>query len=88
MDDEQPIDGTESPSVELFDRTGEILDNENINWQSSAVYDHQAMMGNGDHTYDQPTSLTETHVWSVVDDLTQKTQEILLNEAKVGVLND
>ena len=31
-----------SPNVEVFDRTGELFDNENLHWQSSAVYDGQS----------------------------------------------
>ncbi len=84
VDDEHRINGTESPNVELFDRTGELFDTENINWQSSAVYDHQPSMD--DH--EQENSPIDDNVWSVVDDLTQKTQELLFDEPQVSSINN
>ena len=81
-DEHHRMDGAESPNVELFDRTGELLDNDMGQWQSSAVYDHRTISNGGDD--ERP----ETHVWSVIDDLTRKTQEVLVNEPKVSSLND
>ena len=46
-DEHHRMDGAESPNVELFDRTGELLDNDMGQWQSSAVYDHRTI-ANGD----------------------------------------
>ncbi|CAF1030995.1 unnamed protein product [Adineta steineri] len=92
-DDEHRIDGAESPNVELFDRTGELFESENITWQSSAVYDHQTSNGNNherdtsnvvDNDDDDENSSIDDNVWLIVDDLTQKTQESLLNEPQMS----
>jgi hypothetical protein len=92
LDDEHPMNGAESPSVELVDRTGELFDNENVNWQSSAVYDHQAIVENGEEgkmiINNHEDNTVDDNVWSVVDDLTRKTQELLLDEPKVSSIND
>ena len=74
--DNHQVNGAESPNVELFDRTGELLDNENINWQSSAVYDQQDI------------NSIDNHVWSVVNDLTRKTHDLLYDEAQVSSINN
>jgi hypothetical protein len=91
-DDEHRFDGAESPNVELFDRTGEFLDVENVNWQSSAVYDHQSSIENYDHEKflmnNHENNSIDDHVWSVVDDLTQKTQELLYDEPQVSTINN
>jgi len=77
-----PINGTESPSVELVDRTGELFDHDmDVNWQSSAVYDHQNRIEN-------ETKQTDDLVWSIVDELTRKTHELLVEEPKVSTRND
>jgi len=78
------MDGTESPNVELFDRTGELFETENVNWQSSAVYDHGSSMEN----YEQENNSVDDNVWSVVDDLTRKTQELSFDEPQVSSIND
>jgi hypothetical protein len=84
VDNEHRINGAESPNVELFDRTGEIFDTENVHWQSSAVYDHRSSMEN----YEQENNSVDDNVWSVVDDLTRKTQELLFDEPQVSSIND
>lgn len=84
VDDEHRINGTESPNVELFDRTGELFDTENVNWQSSTVYNHQTLMDN----HEQETNSIDNHVYSVVDDLTRKTQDLLYDEPQVSSINN
>ncbi|UJR09449.1 hypothetical protein I4U23_013688 [Adineta vaga] len=91
-DDEHRMDGNESPNVELFDRTGELYESENLQWQSSAVYNHQSSNGHHEqehltHDNDENSSIDD-HVWSIVDDLTQKTQESLCNEPQVNAINN
>ncbi|CAF5208253.1 unnamed protein product, partial [Rotaria magnacalcarata] len=78
--DEERINGAESPNVELFDRTGEIFDTDNIHWQSSAVYDHQPIILNHDEEKYNEDNTIDDNVWSIVDDLTRKTDEFLLEE--------
>ncbi len=83
--DEHRINGAESPNVELFDRTGELFDTENVNWQSSAAYDHHpSSMEN----HEQENNSIDDNVWSVVDDLTQKTQDLLFDEPQVSSINN
>jgi hypothetical protein len=77
---EHRINGTESPNVELFDRTGELFDTENVNWQSSAVYDHQ--------TSSTENRSIDVNVYSVVDDLTRKTQDLVFDEPQVSSINN
>jgi len=90
IDGEHRIDGGESPNVELFDRTGELLENENLHWQSSAVYDHHPTIENYDQDKYLQNNSIENHVWSVVDDLTQKkkTQDLLFDEPQVSTINN
>jgi len=84
-DHEHRFNGAESPNVELFDRTGEVFDTENVNWQSSAVYDHQpSSMENHAHE----NNSIDNNVWSVVDDLTRKTQELIFDEPQVSSINN
>lgn len=77
--------------MELFDRTGELLDNDNIQWQSSAVYDHTSSNGHNGHEHstldNDENSSVDDHVWSIVDDLTQKTQESVYTEPQVNAIN-
>jgi len=80
VNDEHRTNGTESPNVELFDRTGELFDTENINWQSSAVYDHQ--------TLSTENRSIDANVCSVVDDLTRKTQDLVFDEPQVSSINN
>ncbi|CAF1358970.1 unnamed protein product [Rotaria sordida] len=80
MDDEHCIDGAESPNVELFDRTGELFDTENVHWQASAVYDDQPPITNHVIANCNDENSIDDHVWSIVDDLTRKTDEFLLDE--------
>ncbi len=91
-DDEHRMDGTESPNVELFDRTGELFETENVNWQSSAVYDHQSSLENAEQEKilmdNNETNSIDDNVWSVVDDLTQKTHELLFNEPQVSSITN
>ncbi|CAF4344269.1 unnamed protein product [Rotaria socialis] len=84
VDDEERINGAESPNVELFDRTGEIFDTDNIHWQSSAVYDHQSMIVNHEEEKYNEDNTIDDNVWSIVDDLTRKTHEFLLEEPQNG----
>jgi hypothetical protein len=81
VNDEHRTNGTESPNVELFDRTGELFDTENINWQSSAVYDHQTLSSTENRSID-------ANVCSVVDDLTRKTQDLVFDEPQVSSINN
>jgi len=81
VDDEHRFNGAESPNVELFDRTGEFYDTENVNWQSSAVYDHQP-------SHEHENNSIDDNVWSVVDDLTRKTQDLLYDEPQVSSINN
>ncbi|CAF1126876.1 unnamed protein product [Rotaria sp. Silwood1] len=84
INDEHRIDGAESPNVELFDRTGELFDTEIVHWQSSAVYDHQPTIINHEQNNCNDENSIDDHVWSIVDDLTQKTHEFLLDEPQNG----
>lgn len=84
IDDEHHVNGTESPNVELLDRTGELFDNENVNWQSSAVYDNQPSMDN----HQEESNNIDNHVWSVVDDLTRKTHDLFSDEPQVSSINN
>ncbi|CAF4133873.1 unnamed protein product, partial [Rotaria sp. Silwood1] len=86
--DEHRIDGAESPNVELFDRTGELFDTEIVHWQSSAVYDHQPTIINHEQNNCNDENSIDDHVWSIVDDLTQKTHEFLLDEPQVSSINN
>ena len=89
MNDENETDGAESPNVELIDRTGELFDTENINWYSSAVYDHQPIIENheAEKLPVQHSGLND-HVWSVADDLTRRTQEFLHDDTQVSPINN
>ncbi|CAF2704532.1 unnamed protein product [Rotaria sp. Silwood2] len=88
IDNEPRIDGAESPNVELFDRTGELFDTENVHWQSSAVYDHQPPITNNEQdkliVNGNDENSIDDHVLSIVDDLTRKTHEFLLDESQNG----
>ncbi|CAF1333047.1 unnamed protein product [Rotaria sordida] len=89
MDDEHCIDGAESPNVELFDRTGELFDTENVHWQASAVYDDQPPITNHVIANCNDENSIDDHVWSIVDDLTRKTDEFLLDEpSQVSSINN
>ncbi len=85
VDNEYRMNGTESPNVELFDRTGELFDTENVTWQSSAVYAHQP--SSLENHEDEQNSI-DNHVWLVVDNLTRKTQDLLYDEPQVSSLNN
>lgn len=79
----EPVtNGGESPNVELFDRTGEFFDTENVNWQSSAVYDHEQEKSHVHNNHEDHT--IDNNVWSVVEDLTLKTPDLSSEEPQVS----